>query len=351
MDKTPAWAAHDSGGTLAPLTISRRPAGPHDVVIDIRWCGVCHSDLHMARNDWGVTAYPVVPGHEIVGEVAAVGSDVTRFKAGDRVAVGCMVDSCGHCSACEADMEQHCESGMVMTYGSPSEDPGGFTYGGYSTRIVVTESFVLSVPDTLDLAATAPLLCAGITTWAPLARAGITSGMKVGVVGLGGLGHMGVKFAKAMGAEVTVITRLAEKRDDALALGADDVLVTTDEAACAAAAGRFDYLLNTIPVAHDVNPYLALLRWGGEMCMVGAVAPWPEIDGVGMVLGGKALSGSLIGGIAETQEMLDFCGQHQLTADVETIAMADINEAFERMERGDVRYRFVIDMATMVEEA
>ena len=342
-----AWAAHDQTAHMAPLTIARRAPGPLDVEIDIHFCGVCHTDLHMARNDWGGARYPVVPGHEIVGRVTRVGPEVSRFAEGDWVAVGCMVDACGTCGACEAEMEQHCINGMVMTYGSPTGDPGGTTFGGYAERIVVTESFVLRVPDTLDKAGAAPLLCAGITTWAPMARDGLGPGMRVGVIGLGGLGHMGVKFAHALGAHVTAITRTADKAADAARLGADEHLVSADAGAMAAAAGRFDYLLNTIPVSHDVNPYLDLLRFTGTMCMVGAVSPLPDVNCAGMILGGKALTGSLIGGIAETQRMLDFCGEHGITSDIERINIDEINTALGRMERGDVRYRFVIDMASL----
>lgn len=343
---TPAYAAADAKSDLKPFSIERRAVGARDVGIAIDYCGVCHSDLHMARNDWGFSQYPLVPGHEIIGRVTEVGSEVGDLKPGDRVGVGCLVGSCRGCEACGKDLEQYCPS-MVMTYSSPTEDPGGLTFGGYSKGIVVDRHFVLRVPENLDPAGAAPLLCAGITTYSPLAHWKVGPGSTVGVIGLGGLGHMGVKFAHAMGARTVMITRSAEKREDAKKLGADEVLLSTDESAMEAWGGKFDFLLNTIPVGHDVNPYLPLLRVDGVMCVVGLLG---QFEGVGtgpLVMGRRSVAGSLIGGLRETQEMLDFCGRHGIVSDIEKIAMADINRAYERMQRSDVKYRFVIDMTTL----
>lgn len=345
--KAAAYAAASRGAALAPHDIERRTPGPNDVQIDIRYCGVCHSDLHFINDDWHMTQYPVVPGHEIVGIVTAVGANVQGFKPGDRAAIGCMVNSCRHCEPCQKHLEQYCLNGFTMTYGSPTKDPGGLTYGGYSQRIVADQDFILRVPENLDLKAAAPLLCAGITTYSPLRHWKVGPGMTVGVIGLGGLGHMGVKFAAAMGAHTVMITTSPEKGEDARALGAHDVLISKDAAMMEKWTGKFDFLLNTIPVDHDVNPYLALLKYDGTMCMVGAVEPLTGVNGAQIIMGRKALAGSLIGGIAETQEMLDFCGEHNIVSDIEMIRMQDINDAYKRMVKGDVKYRFVIDMGSL----
>lgn len=347
MTNVSAYAAFEAKGEVKPHTIERRTVGPKDVEIDITHCGVCHTDIHFVDNDLGMSAYPLVPGHEIVGVVKSVGNEVTDFKPGDLAAVGCLVDSCGHCAPCKDHEEQFCLNGMTMTYASPTEDPGGFTYGGYSKSIVTKEEFVLRVPGNLDPAGAAPLLCAGITTYSPLKRFGIKPGMKVGIVGLGGLGHMGIKFAHAMKAHTVMITRSASKGEDAKKLGADEVLLSTDEDAMQDAAGTFDFILNTIPVSHDANPYQALLRYKGTQCLVGVLDGIPNLATGPMLFSGSVLAGSLIGGIKETQEMLDFCGEHDITADVEIIAMDQINDAYKRMQSSDVRYRFVIDLATL----
>jgi alcohol dehydrogenase (NADP+) len=344
---TAAYAAETEKAPLGPFTLERRAVGPQDVRVAIDYCGVCHTDLHFVNNDWGMSQYPLVPGHEVVGHVVEVGDQVTRFKVGDRAAIGCMVDSCGACEACADDLEQFCYQGMTATYNSPTADPGGLTFGGYSKEIVATEKFVLRVPESLDLAATAPLLCAGITTYSPLKHWQIGPGMRVGVVGLGGLGHMGVKFAHAMGAETVMITTSPEKGADAKALGADEVLLSTDAEAMAAQAGRFHFILDTVPVKHDVAPYLNLLRYDGTLCLVGVVEPTGEVNAAQLVFGRKRMAGSLIGGLAETQEMLDFCGAHDVVADVEVIPMQAINEAYQRLVKSDVKYRFVIDMQTL----
>lgn len=344
---TAAWgaAAPDSG--IAPLDIERRALRDDDVEIAVRYCGVCHSDLHTARNDWGRTSYPVVPGHEIIGEVVAIGSAVHRHAVGDTVAVGCLVDSCLECGTCHAGDEQYCEKGATGTYSGKDRRDGSPTYGGYSARIVVREEFVLRVPKGLDPARAAPLLCAGITTWSPLKHWNVGPGTKVGVIGLGGLGHMGVKLAAGLGAEVTMITTSPEKGEDARALGANHVLVSTDRDAMKAARGSLDFILDTVPVAHDVAPYLLLLHSSGTLVILGAIDMLPTLH-TGLLLGGrKSIGGSAIGGIAETQELLDFCAAQGIHPDCEAIGMADINQAYERMERGDVRYRFVIDMATL----
>lgn len=349
MTATAAWAATAPDAPIAPLSIERRELRPEDVDIAITHCGVCHSDLHTARNDWGRTTYPIVPGHEIVGIVRAVGTGVTKVKVGDRVAVGCMVDSCLACEACEDHQEQYCHKGMTGTYNGKDRQDGSPTYGGYSTGIVVRQEFVLTVPDALDMARAAPLLCAGITSYSPLKNWNVGPGSRVGVIGLGGLGHMGVKLAKGLGAEVTMITTSPAKGADAKALGADHVLISSDRDAMKAAARSFDFLLDTIPVAHDLPPYLALLDRQGTLCLVGAIDMLPSFHS-GLLLGGqKAVAGSGIGGIAETQEMLDFCAAKGILPDVEVIRMDEINHAYERMERSDVKYRFVIDMATLAD--
>jgi len=317
------------------------------VGIDIAFCGVCHTDLHFAKNDWGRSNYPLVPGHEIVGTVNAVGTEVKKFKLGQKVAVGCFVNSCHTCSSCAVDLEQYCLKGVTGTYNAPSVDPGGFTYGGYSKNIVVDEHFVLRMPEGLDLAGAAPLLCAGITTYSPLKHWNIQAGMSVGVIGLGGLGHMGIKFAHAMGAKTTMITSSAHKAQDALRLGADGVLLSNDAAAMQANANQFDFLLNTIPVYHDYNVYLPLLKVDGTMCIVGTIGMNAELNARSLIGGRRSVAGSLVGGIKETQEMLDFCAQHQILSDIEMIPMDGINQAYERMLQSDVKYRFVIDMSTL----
>lgn len=347
MADVKAYAAQKQAAPLNDFDIKRRAVGPDDVQIDIAYCGVCHSDLHMVNNDWGLSAYPLVPGHEIIGHVSAVGAKVKNFKAGDRAAVGCFVDSCRSCEPCEAHLEQYCLNGFKLTYGSETDDPGGLTFGGYSQGIVVDQHYVLRVPENLDMAAAAPLLCAGITTYSPLKHWDIQAGQTVGVIGLGGLGHMGIKFAHAMGARVVMITTSPEKGKDAKALGADDVLISKDESALAQWAGKFDFLLNTIPVAHDINPYINLLKYDSTMCIVGAIGEFESLQSPQLVFGRRAVAGSLIGGIKEIQEMLDFCGEHNITSDVEVIAMKAINDAYRRMQKSDVKYRFVIDLKTL----
>jgi uncharacterized zinc-type alcohol dehydrogenase-like protein len=337
--------APDSG--VGPMQITRRGLRPDDVLIEITHCGICHSDLHSARNDWGFTTYPIVPGHEIVGVVSAVGESVTRHKVGDRVAIGCMVDSCLECAHCEADLEQYClDGGNTGTYNGRDRRDGSLTFGGYSERIVAREEFVLKVPAGMPMAEAAPLLCAGITSYSPLRTWKVGPGSKVAVAGLGGLGHMGVKLAAAMGAEVTVLSRSESKRADAEALGAHAFLNTEDKAAMKAKRGYFDLVLNTIPVRHDVVPYLHLLRIDGVQVLVGLIGPMPEIH-TGVLLGRKVLTGSGIGGLAETQEMLDFCADKGILPDIEVIAMQEIETAYARMEASDVKYRFVIDMASL----
>ena len=351
MEDVAAYGTVSATDDLTAMTISRRSPEATDVDIEVLYCGVCHSDLHSARNDWGRAQYPLVPGHEIVGRVVRVGNEVSRYSAGDLVAVGCLVDSCRSCSSCEDDLEQYCEGGgMVGTYGSIDQRHGGvMTYGGYSERIVVEQRFVLKVPENLDAKATAPLLCAGITTWSPLRHWQVGKGDTVGIVGLGGLGHMGVKFAHALGAKVVMITSSPAKAEDARRLGADSVLISTDAKAMKAADSSFDFLLNTIPVEHDINPYLSLLKRDGTMVIVGALVPLQQnaLQTGALVMKRRRLSGSIIGGLKETQEMLDFCGEHNIVADIELIDMQGINQAYQRILKNDVKYRFVIDMATI----
>ncbi|NWB27317.1 NAD(P)-dependent alcohol dehydrogenase [Pseudomonas gingeri] len=342
------YAAQSATTPLAPVTFQRRSPRPDDVAIEILYCGVCHSDIHQARNEWGIAVYPLMPGHEIVGKVTAVGGAVTRHKVGDLVGVGCMVDSCRHCEACHADLEQYCLEGMTMTYGGADRVDGSITMGGYSDSVVVSERFVLRIPEKLDLASAAPLLCAGITMYSPIKHYGIKAGDKVGVLGMGGLGHMGIKLAKAVGAEVTLFTRSASKAGEARRQGADHVIVSTDDEQMKAAAGHFDFLLDTIPVQHDLNPYLDTLRFDGVHILVGLIEPVdPALHAGKLVMKRRVLAGSLIGGIAETQEVLDFCAEHGITCDIEMLDIRDINEAYSRMIAGDVKYRFVIDMATL----
>ena len=348
MIQVRGYAAHDAHSPLVPFSFERRDPGPHDVQIEILYSGICHSDLHQARNDWRNSLYPMVPGHEIVGRVVAVGEHVKTLKVGDFAGVGCMVDSCRHCSACNDDLEQYCEEGPTWTYNATERGGEQLTFGGYSDQIVVEERFVVKVPGHMDLKAVAPLLCAGITTYSPLRHWKVGPGQKVGVIGLGGLGHMGVKFAKALGARVVMITTSPEKGKDATRLGADEVLVSRDAEAMAKAANSFDFLLNTIPVPHDPNPYMALLKRDRTMCMVGVITEIePPLSGSSLIFGRKSVSGSGIGGMAETQEMIDFCAEHGVVSDIEMIDIQSVNEAYERMLKNDVKYRFVIDMASL----
>jgi uncharacterized zinc-type alcohol dehydrogenase-like protein len=342
------YAAQDAAHPLAPFNFNRRDPGPRDVQLDILYCGVCHSDLHMARNEWGFTTYPIVPGHEIVGRVTSTGRDVTRFKTGDIVGVGCLVDSCRTCASCRDGDEQYCETGFTLTYNSPERQTGRMTYGGYSNRIVVDDHFVLRISPGANLPATAPLLCAGITTYSPMRHWNVSRGQKVGVVGLGGLGHMGVKFAHAFGAHTVLFTTSPSKVADGKRLGADEVTISTDTDQMQRHAGSFDFILDTVSAPHNLGDYLNLLRRDGVLCLVGLPdKPHPEF-GVGPMLFKRLqVAGSLIGGLAQTQEMLDYCAAHNIVCDIEMIAMHDINTAYARMLKSDVRYRFVIDMATL----
>jgi alcohol dehydrogenase (NADP+) len=342
-----AYGTEAADAALNQLNISRRQPKPHDVEIDILYCGVCHSDLHTARNEWHGTIYPCVPGHEIVGRVVNVGEHVKKFKAGDLAAVGCLVDSCRECQYCKEDLEQYCEGGHTQTYNSPDPHLGTQTYGGYSESIVVDEAFVLKVPENLDPAAAAPLLCAGITTYSPLRHWNIGPGHKVGIVGLGGLGHMGVKIAKAMGAEVIVFTTSTSKVEDAKRLGADDVVLSRDASQMQRYAGRLHFVLDAVSAQHDINEYLNLLRVDGSLALVGAPEHPLPVAAFSLIPYRRSFAGSMIGGIAETQEMLDFCGQHNIVSDIELINIEQINEAYDRLLKGDVKYRFVIDMASL----
>lgn len=344
---TIGYAAQHREAALAPFKFERRALRPNDVAMQILYCGVCHSDLHQARDDWGFSRYPIVPGHEIVGRVTEVGSQVTRYKVGDAVAVGCMVDSCQQCDQCRKGEEQLCRENNTQTYNSLDRITREPTYGGYSKHLVVREEFVLRVPDGLDLAKAAPLLCAGITTYSPLRTWNAGPGSRVAVIGLGGLGHMAVKLAAGLGADVTVLSRTPDKLDDARALGADKLLVSSDAKAMAAARSSFDLIIDTVPVRHDVSPYMSLLDVDGTLVIVGQVGPIDEQLTVPFILGRRRLAGSPIGGIAQTQEMLDFCAKKNILPECEMIRMDQINEAFERMQRSDVRYRFVIDMASL----
>lgn len=342
------YAAQSDKDQLAPFRFTRRDPRSDDVLIEILYCGVCHSDLHQARNDWKNSTYPVVPGHEIVGRVLSVGSDVRRFKAGDHVAVGCMVDSCQHCTPCGQGLEQYCKEFPTLTYNGVDRRDHLPTFGGYSEKILARDKFVLKIPDGLDLKGAAPLLCAGITTWSPLRHWGVKKGSNVAVVGLGGLGHMAIKLANALGADVTLFTRSPGKEKDARRLGASNVVLSNDKNQMDDAAGRFDLIVNTVPYDHDLNPYMSTLSLNGTMVMVGFLGNLETpLDTRPMIIGRKSLAGSVIGGIAETQEMLDFCGKHNITSDIEVIKIQDINHAFERMEKGDVKYRFVIDMGSL----
>ncbi len=345
--KTIGYAAQDKTAPLAPFAFERRDLRPNDVAMEILYCGVCHSDLHTVRGDWGGTIYPAVPGHEIVGRVTAVGAEVTKYKVGDNVAVGCMVDSCQECDQCHAGEEQYCREGLTATYNSPDRISRENTYGGYSKHLVVREEFVLRVPEGLDLSRTGPILCAGITTYSPLRTWNVGPGSRVGVAGMGGLGHMAIKLAVGLGAHVTVLSRSPGKEKDALNLGADAFLVTSDAASMKAAANGFDLIIDTIPVKHDINPYIPLLDIDGTICLVGQIGPLNEMITPPLVFGRRRVAGSLIGGIAETQELLDFCARKQIMPECEIIRMDQINEAFVRMEKSDVHYRFVIDMASL----
>ena len=349
MFNAKAYAATSEIAPLAPTVIARRDPVETDVQIEILFCGICHSDLHMARNEWSTilpTVYPCVPGHEIVGRVTQVGSAVTQFKAGDLAGVGCLVDSDRTCPACQSGLEQFCPN-MVLTYGFPDKHLGGITYGGYSDSVVVDQRFVLHVPANLDLAAAAPLLCAGITTYSPMRHWGVTEGKKVGIVGLGGLGHMGVKFAHALGAHTVVFTTSPNKVDDALRLGADEVVLSRDASQMQKHAGSFDFILDAVSADHDINDYIQLLARDGNMTLVGAPERPLSLNSFGLILGRRSVSGSPIGGLPETQEMLDFCGAHNVTADVEVIAIQQVNEAYERLLKSDVKYRFSIDLASL----
>jgi len=342
-----AYSAISNISPLSLANIQRRDPGPTDVHIQIQFCGVCHTDLHIARNEWGGTTYPCVPGHEIVGRVVKVGAQVKKFKEGDLAAVGCMVDSCRTCESCRDGLEQFCEKGTIFTYNAPDKHLGGMTYGGYSDNVVVDESFVLRVPKNLDLAATAPLLCAGITTYSPLRYYKVGKGQKVGIVGLGGLGHMGVKLAHAFGAHVVVFTTSPDKVQDALRLGADEVVISKNADEMAKHASSFHFILDTVAAPHDINAYFALLKRDGTLTQVGVPAEPLPVHVFNLIQNRRKFTGSLIGGIRETQEMLDFCGEHGITSDIELIPIQKINEAYDRLLKNDVKYRFVIDMASL----
>ncbi len=348
MSTARAYAAPAIKAPLAPWSFERRKVGPEDVRIDILYCGICHSDVHAARNEWGGTSYPLVPGHEIVGRVVETGSSVSRFRPGELVGVGCLVDSCQTCKSCEAGEEQFCEKGFTGTYGGQDKISGGVTYGGYSDHIVVKEGFVLRIPEGMDPAAAAPLLCAGITTYSPLRHWKAGPGKKVGVVGLGGLGHMGIKLAHAMGAEVVLFTTSPSKVADGKRLGADSAVLWNDPAQLAPHARTFDLILDTVAASHNLDTFLGLLRRDGTLVLLGAPdQPHPSPGVFNLIIGRRSLAGSLIGGIAETQEMLDFCAKHGLASDIETIPMQQVNAAYDRTVKGDVKYRFVIDMKTL----
>lgn len=346
MLKAKGYAGFDASSPLKPFNFERRTPGETDVLIDIKYCGVCHSDIHSVRNEWKGANYPMVPGHEIVGIVQAVGSKVKHIKPGDAVGVGCMVNSCGHCSHCNDDLEQFCDEGCVYTYNSVDRD-GSITKGGYSDKVVVDEEFVLKIPVNLKMEEVAPLLCAGITTYSPLRHWKIGKNHKVGVVGLGGLGHMAIKFAKSFGAHVVLFTTSPSKKQDALAMGADEVVISKNSNEMKACANSLDFILDTVSAPHGIESYLELLKTDGVLCMVGASPDPHQVSSFSIIGGRKSLAGSLIGGIAETQEMLDYCGQHKISCMVEVIPIDKINEAYERMMRSDVKYRFVIDMNTL----
>ncbi|MEO6837302.1 MAG: NAD(P)-dependent alcohol dehydrogenase [Ginsengibacter sp.] len=347
MSKVKSYAAQSATSPLAAWTLERRSPKPHDVQIDILYCGVCHSDLHTVRNEWGGTVYPSVPGHEIVGRVSAVGNHVTKFKVGDLAGLGCMIDSCRECDNCKEGLEQYCSVGMVGTYNGKERDGSGITSGGYSKQILAHEDFVLNISDKQPLEGIAPLLCAGITTYSPLRHWKVGKGDKVGVVGLGGLGHMGVKLAASMGAEVTMLSHSPSKEADAKKLGAHKFLLTSDKAQLKSATNYFNFILDTVSAEHDYNLYLGMLKTNGVMVCVGAPTKPAQIPAFNLIFGRRTLAGSLIGGIPETQEMLDYCAEHNIVSEVEVIKIDQINEAYERMLKGDVKYRFVIDMASL----
>jgi alcohol dehydrogenase (NADP+) len=347
MISTKAFAAQHAASPLTPFSFERREPGVHDVAIEISHCGVCHTDIHFVRNDWGMSLYPMVPGHEIVGKVVAVGGSVTKFRPGDTVGVGCLVDSCRECESCANGLEQHCQNGFVLTYSGYEKDGKTITQGGYSTKIVVEERFVLKVSPSLAAEGAAPLLCAGITTYSPLRRWKIGKGHKVAIVGLGGLGHMGVKFAASFGAEVTVLSTSASKKSDSQRLGAHDFVLTTDDAQVKRSANQFDFILDTLSASHDYNAYVGMLKTGGTMACVGLPPEPIQIPALNIVFTRKCIAGSLIGGLPETQEMLDYCAAHDITADVEVIPIQQINDAYSRMLKNDVKYRFVIDTASL----
>ena len=344
---TKAYAAQSASTPLSEWSIERRSPKPHDVQLEILYCGVCHSDLHTARNEWGGTKYPVVPGHEIVGRITAVGDHVTKYKVGQLAGIGCMVDSCRECDNCKEGLEQYCSNGMVGTYNGQERDGSGITYGGYSKQIVAHEDFILRIPEHLPLEGIAPLLCAGITTYSPLRHWKVGKGDKVGILGLGGLGHMGVKLAASMGAEVTMLSHSPKKEADAKRLGAHKFLLTSDEQQVKSVRKYFDFILDTVSAEHDYNLYLGMLKTNGVMVCVGAPPIPSKVSAFNLIGERRTLAGSLIGGIPETQEMLDYCAAHNIVSDVEVIKMSEINEAYERMLKGDVKYRFVIDMASL----
>ena len=347
MQNAKAFAAQSQASPLGPYSVQRRDPGARDVEIKILYCGICHTDLHIARNEWGGTTYPCVPGHEIVGRVTRAGAAAKKFKEGDIVAVGCMVDSCRQCESCREGLEQFCQNGVTFTYNSPDKKSGGMTYGGYSDSVVVDEDFVLSVPRNLDLAAAAPLLCAGITTYSPMRLHQVGKGQKVGVVGLGGLGHMGVKLARALGAHVVVFSTSPGKTQDALRLGAHEVVISKNEDEMKKHANSFHFILDTVAAKHDINAYFLLLKRDGVLTQVGAPSQPLEVNVFNLIMGRRSFTGSLIGGIRETQEVLDFCGQHSIQSDIELIPIQKINEAYERLLKSDVKYRFVIDMSSL----
>lgn len=348
MSQAIGYAAQSATSPLAPFRFERRSMRKDDISIEILYCGVCHTDIHQARNEWGNSLYPMVPGHEIVGRVSAVGENVTDFEVGQAVGVGYMVDSCRTCEPCRDGMEQYCTDGMTPTLSGRDRQDGSLTQGGYSDHIVVDKHFAVHIPENLDLAGAAPILCAGITTYSPLKHFNVRKGHKVGVIGMGGLGHMGVKIAKAMGAEVTLFTRSANKAEEAFQQGADHVIVSTDDAQMSNAADRFDFLLDTVPVQHDLNPYLQTLKYDGVHILVGLIEPIePTIHSAHLVMKRRSIVGSLIGGIEEMQELFHFCGEHNITCDIEMLDMRDIEKGYARMIKGDVKYRFVIDMDTL----
>ncbi|HEY6534536.1 MAG TPA: NAD(P)-dependent alcohol dehydrogenase [Candidatus Nitrosocosmicus sp.] len=342
------YAAPSAKVDLEPFRFERRKARADDVVIEILYCGICHTDIHYVQNDWGLTIFPVVPGHEIIGRVVNVGSDVTLFKVGDHVGIGCMVDSCQHCTACKQGLEQYCKEGPTYTYSSKDRQDNMTTFGGYSEKIIASEKFVLRIPDGLDLKSAGPLLCAGVTTWSPLQHWNVEQGTNVAVIGLGGLGHMALKLAKGLGANATLFTRSPEKEQDARRLGADNVILSTDKNQMAVVKDKFDLIIDTVPYTHDIDQYIPTLSLDGTLVLVGLLGNLePTLNTVPLVMGRKSVAGSVIGGIVETQELLDFCGEHGITADVEIINIQDVNEAYKRMLKSDVKYRFVIDMSSL----